>query len=817
MKKLATSIFILLSFVSFAQVPTNGLVGYWPFKGNANDASGNNLNGTVYGATLTTDRFGNANAAYNFNGTSNWIDIPSNALLNLPEFTLATWVYSTVSNATNLQEIIIKGPSPYNYGINMNANEQPAGFFNVSGTYSAMITNGGSMALGKWHFIVFENSGTTASLYVDNVLVGTQNSYASDATAGDLSIGSYLGSTYFFAGNLDDIRLYNRGLSATELTALYNETSCTTPVPVVIAPNAICTGNTATLTARGGSNYTWYANSKTITALSIDSVYTTNALSTSTKFFVSNNNGTCESARDSVTVTVETPLVKATILSTSLCVGAPAILAGTGASTYSWSGNISNGVSFIPTSTTTYTVTGTDANGCTNTATVTVHPLPSPIATTNSPVCAGTSLVASVTNSYPSYSWTGPNAFTSNSKSPIVSTKSVVADSGTYFVTVTDVNGCINTASAVAIVNPLPTVIATANPSVVCNGSSTFLKGYGASTYAWSDGEKDSVLFQPNSSATYTVTGTDKNGCVSTSSVLVSVNPLPSIVPICLVSVDDSSKHNLVVWQKPMVNSIDSFIIYREIYTNDFKQIGAVSYHALSQFLDTVAAKYFPFTGDPNAGTYRYKIAVKDTCGNISAMSPYHNTIYVSQNGGTFTWNQYAIEGDSIPIPTLSAYLLYRDNNSTGNWTLINGVAGSQTTITDNQYASYPNASWRVETQWSISCTPTAKLRLGGGALNSSFSNIKSSKNISTGINQANSTSKFICYPNPASKTLNIAYTITPMPSQVAITNLLGQQVFVKVLANSPEVIDISALSPGIYNVSIYNGTDRTVKKLVIE
>ena len=69
MAMLSITNFIIAQVPSY--VPTNGLAGYWPFTGNANDVSGNGNNGTNNGATLTTDRFGNANSAYSFNGTSN--------------------------------------------------------------------------------------------------------------------------------------------------------------------------------------------------------------------------------------------------------------------------------------------------------------------------------------------------------------------------------------------------------------------------------------------------------------------------------------------------------------------------------------------------------------------------------------------------------------------------------------------------------------------------------------------------------------------------------------------------------------------------
>ena len=74
-------------------VPTNGLVGYWPFNGNANDVSGNGNNGTVNGATLTTDRFGNANSAYSFDGVDDFINKNNWSSLNgNQDFSVNFWL-----------------------------------------------------------------------------------------------------------------------------------------------------------------------------------------------------------------------------------------------------------------------------------------------------------------------------------------------------------------------------------------------------------------------------------------------------------------------------------------------------------------------------------------------------------------------------------------------------------------------------------------------------------------------------------------------------------------------------------------------------
>src|SRR5450755_2833851 len=82
MKKLLLPLLLFLFNASFSQDITTGLVGYWPFDGNANDVSGNGNNGIVTNAVLTSDRFGNANRAYYFNGSNAYIRVPNAPNLN---------------------------------------------------------------------------------------------------------------------------------------------------------------------------------------------------------------------------------------------------------------------------------------------------------------------------------------------------------------------------------------------------------------------------------------------------------------------------------------------------------------------------------------------------------------------------------------------------------------------------------------------------------------------------------------------------------------------------------------------------------------
>jgi uncharacterized repeat protein (TIGR03803 family) len=349
------------------------------------------------------------------------------------------------------------------------------------------------------------------------------------------------------------------------------------------------------------------------------------------------------------------------------------------------------------------------------------------------------------------------------------------------------------------------------------NGMATAVVTSGLAPYAYS---WNTTPVQTGPTATgltagsYTVTVTDANNATATASVTIT-QPSPTPAPeICMVTVDSASTHNIIYWDKTSYTNVDSFIVYRETISNTYKRIGALSKDSISMLVDTVAALYFPFTGDPNVGTYRYKLQIRDTCGNYSALSLYHNTIYVTRTGGTFNWNHYSIEGQSTPISALSAYMLLRDNTSNGNWMTIGGVAGTQLTITDPNYASYPNARWRIETIWSISCEPTR------ASVNTTRSNIKNGSAVSTGINYNDNFKRLNIYPNPANAEITIEF-IAERINELTIYNSLGQIIFNESISGSgtfvKKNVDISSFEKGIYLISIKNENDSIIKRVAIQ
>lgn len=202
---------------------SNGLVAYYPFNGNANDASGHGNNGTVYGATLTKDRFGKQNSAYKFDGTYDYILVPDRASLRLKTFTIVAWVNPDYFFGGN--RIVEKGNSN-SYWLDINPNNNTViGFYD--GAYYDLISKN-TIALNKWSFIVGTYDGALLKIYINGTLNNSRSiSSQLYQSAQPLVIGwKYNGITAdHYSGLMDDIRIYNRALSAKEIQLLADRPS----------------------------------------------------------------------------------------------------------------------------------------------------------------------------------------------------------------------------------------------------------------------------------------------------------------------------------------------------------------------------------------------------------------------------------------------------------------------------------------------------------------------------------------------------------------------------------------------------------------
>ena len=239
---------------------------------------------------------------------------------------------------------------------------------------------------------------------------------------------------------------------------------------------------------------------------------------TTTTYSVTVDDG-ISSCTDNVTITVNDPQVTAGADQT-ICNGDAITLSGAGASTYAWDNGVTDGVAISPTATADYIVTGTDTLGCVaeDTTTITVNPLPTVDAGTFQQICDGDTVTLSGTGAA-TYAW--DNGLTDG-------TEFTPSTTTLYTVIGTDANGCIDSDTVSIGVWSLPLVDAGADQTI-CDEDLVTLSGSGASTYSWDNSVVDGVGFSPSATTTYTLTGTDANGCSDLAYVTVTVNPLPAV------------------------------------------------------------------------------------------------------------------------------------------------------------------------------------------------------------------------------------------------------------------------------------------------
>ncbi len=213
---------------------------------------------------------------------------------------------------------------------------------------------------------------------------------------------------------------------------------------------------------------------------------------------------------------LEIPSINAGI-DQEICYGELVTLSGAGGVSYDWNHSITDGIAFQPEVTRNYTVTGTGANGCTNTdvVRVTVNPLPEiQINASKAAVCGGDGLVLEATGNAVSYQWDN------SVENGVEFTPSTTT---TYTVLATSDKSCESTDEITVPVNPLPAVVANADQTTINGGESVILTGSGAQSYTWNNGAEDGVSIVPLGSTIYEVEGTDANGCQNIDNIEITV------------------------------------------------------------------------------------------------------------------------------------------------------------------------------------------------------------------------------------------------------------------------------------------------------
>jgi len=475
----------VISFIgtaAAAQVSLNsGLMAYYPFNGTFNDASGNGHHGTAMnGVSFGTDQWGNANNAAYFDGVDDWISVaPSAAVTPGHKY---SWAFRFKTTSSALQLLFSKSeytgtgsPNAYQYQIGINAGSVlssnglffATNHFNsciTTNFYTSSYTHGTNTGNNQWYCVVITFDNGVKKVYMNGVLIssvtisGTANNTSIDSCVnGTLRMGVWWqGGPFYFSGQMDEVRLWNRAINAQEIDSVCN---LITLAPCDITPGFTYTGascftykmtNTTTASSGAGAlSYRWdFGNGDTSTAK--DPTYVFPGYGSYTVTLKVTGAGGCTKT---ITKIIDIPYVRfaEAFGDTITCNGSPATLNALGGVKYSWSpaASLSSPLTAFtkatPEVTTTYTVTVTDSRGCedADSVVVVITPPPVPVQATPSDtlLCRGDQVRLVASGSVVYQWWPLEDLDNPTSRTPIAT----VSGSREYVVTGRDSAGCFST------------------------------------------------------------------------------------------------------------------------------------------------------------------------------------------------------------------------------------------------------------------------------------------------------------------------------------------------------------------------------------
>ncbi len=649
--------------------------------------------------------------------------------------------------------------------------------------------NGGNVVL---HLSGFTSYAWSTTATTDSITVTTSGTYSVTVTSGSGCTGT-----------------------TSQVVNVFN-----IPAPVLTAtgPTIFCVGGSVSIDAGVYASYTW-SSTETVQAITV----TTSGLYSVT---ITDANGCTASATQSVTVNANPTNTITPSGNTTFCQGGSVTLDAGGSTSFAWS-NAATSQSVSATTSGIYAVTVTDINGCTVTAsqTVTVNTLPTPTISPNGPTsfCPG-GTVALDAGTYPSYSWSttettqainvntsatitvsvtdangcvgtasqavvvfpaptptisasGPTTFCSGDSVTLVvglyvsynwSTTGTdaaitVTTSGTYSVTINDVNGCVGTASTTVTVNPTPNATITpSGPTTFCTGSSVSLSATASTSYAWSTGETTQAI-TANATNTYIVTITNANGCTGTASQDVTENSIP------VVSISSSSGSDTLC----------------SGFSTDLDAGGYTSYvWSNAGTNETITVN--------TAGTYTVTVHNLNGCtGTTSA---------------TITVNPLPTVSFTFAIDTIcinhAVITLSGGSPSNGSYT----GAGVTGTSFDPSIATVGNDTLRYFfTDLTTGCTNFAEHVIYVSSC--------------TGVNDFTNGHYVTVYPNPNGGNFTISYNVAAQLTAMRIVDMTGRVVYTQTLAGltGKATVNAASLSPGIYYYEVISNDNITAQgKMVI-
>ena len=261
--------FILIVRTGYAQnvpnyVPSDGLVLWMPFDGNADDESGNGNDGTVNGASLTTDKNGNSSSAYDFNGTDDYIEVDASSSLDISTISFSCWMKANSYNpviSTLLAKNDYQTAANEAYALGLRSSNQTylgvKDFTCVPGQGWLTDLQSASQNFGNWTHIVYVYDNGNMSIYINGELNSSTNLGGAidfcdneEVIIGNEWIG---GTPTGFDGVIDEVGIWDRDLDECEIIALYEESLISVDVSSTDETGNDFEDGTATAEAEGGT------------------------------------------------------------------------------------------------------------------------------------------------------------------------------------------------------------------------------------------------------------------------------------------------------------------------------------------------------------------------------------------------------------------------------------------------------------------------------------------------------------------------------------------------------------------------------------
>jgi len=769
--------FLISILTANSQVSSNGLVLYLPLNGNVNDSSSFSNNGVNYGAVPATDRYGMPNKAMYFNGMSR-IEIPNSNSLNLINSkSISCWVNIPSNVTQNWYPTLVNKPEPlysatYNlqlndyYGYNTDS-KYKFDFYFASGTthFQVMSKQLYTNLKDQWLHIVstydtisgyskfFLNGVISDSLYIGKKIANSSNSPVYIG-CGNL-FESYNNYKTCFNGYIDDVLLYNRALSPTEINKIYTEKLL---VNAGSDKNAVCGGSvkldsvTTNYSGTGKLKYKWTPT----TGLNNDSIANpvcTPSGSISYTVTVSDSDG--NRASDNVTVSPKSfsPINTSTIYKYINCgesVRFDTILtnySGTGKFKYKWSpstGLNSDTIArptFNAAQSTNYTVNITAPGGC-----------------------------SAVANVY------------------------VKVYSNTYYYSFNKTVSCTDT--------------------IRLEATTTIVNKTGL-RYKWtpSTGLSSDTIANPitkiSADITYNYTVTTPASCVATLGSVYITFVKTAKPTIALVGVKKNK--NIIEWDKTAYTGVKAFNVYKETNIADsYSKIGVVPYDSAGIFVDTLSF--------PKVQSNRYKLSMLDKCGFETDLSTCHKTMHLSINKGVGTsWNLIWEPYEGFTVSTYNIYrgTSVNDVIQIGTLSGNNNQFSDFSAPTGDVYYSIEAIK---STSSAIKGSNKAHAEVEAVSY-TSRSNIATNVTDLMAINDLKDISNLISiYPNPASDNFEVMTDAIDISNLLTlkIYNFTGQIVKSEMLSQKRQSVNISNLSNGVYFVEFMSDKRTIGKRLIV-